>query len=178
MKELISLFFTFMRIGAFTFGGGYAMLPMIQREIVNKKKYATEQEVLDYYAIGQLTPGVIAVNVATFIGYKRKGVAGAISATAGMVLPSLVIITLIAAVITNFSEIYYVKCALAGIRVAVLALIVKTIIKMVKTGVVDCITCIIMVASFIIMMLGAPAVVVTVGAALAGILYKKAVRGK
>ena len=178
MKELITLFISFMKIGAFTFGGGYAMLPMIQREIVNKNGYATEEEVLDYYAIGQLTPGVIAVNVATFIGYKRKGALGAIFATAGVVFPSLVIITIIAAVIQNFADIYYVKCALAGIRVAVLALIVKTIIKMAKNGVKDYLTLGIMILAFALMMFGLPAVAVVVVAAAAGILYKKAVASK
>jgi chromate transporter len=178
MKELVSLFFTFMKIGAFTFGGGYAMLPMIQREVVNKKGYATEEEVLDYYAIGQLTPGVIAVNVATFIGYKRRGIAGAISATAGVIFPSLVIITIIAAVIQNFADIYYVKCALAGIRVAVLALIVKTIIKMAKNGVKGYLTASIMILAFALMMLGLPAVAVVIIAAITGVLSKKAVKSK
>lgn len=87
MKELISLFLTFARIGAFTFGGGYAMLPMLQREVVQSRKWATEDEVLDYFAIGQCTPGVIFVNTATFIGYKRKGIPGAIFATAGRCVP-------------------------------------------------------------------------------------------
>ena len=102
MKELWKLFFTFCRMGAFTFGGGYAMLPMIQKEIVEKNKWATEEEVLDYYAIGQCTPGIIAINTATFIGFKRKGIPGSIAATAGMVFPSLVIISTIAMFLQNF----------------------------------------------------------------------------
>ena len=96
MRELLELFFIFFRIGGFTFGGGYAMLPAIQMELVEKRKWATNEEIIDYYAISQCTPGIIAVNTATFIGYKRKGVIGGIVATLGMVAPSLTIITIIA----------------------------------------------------------------------------------
>lgn len=140
MKELLKLFLIFAKIGSFTFGGGYAMLPMIQREIVDKNGYATEQEVLDYYAIGQLTPGVIAVNVATFIGMKRKGLLGAAFATFGVVFPSIVIITVIALVLRNFMDITWVQYAFSGIRVAVIALIVKTVITVTKKGIVDTFT--------------------------------------
>ena len=105
MKELADLFLSFCRIGGFTFGGGYAMLPMIQKEIVEQRKWATEEEVMDYFAIGQCTPGVIAVNTATFIGYKRKGILGGIAATAGVVFPSIIIVTIIAAFLNNFAEI-------------------------------------------------------------------------
>ena len=104
MKELLSMFWVFARMGAVTFGGGYAMLPIIQREIVEKRKWATEEEVMDYYAIGQCTPGIIAVNTSTFIGYKRAGVLGGIFATLGFVAPSLVIITIIAACLQNFAD--------------------------------------------------------------------------
>lgn len=137
MKELWQLFIIFCRIGAFTFGGGYAMLPIIQREIVEKRNWATDQEMLDYYAIGQSTPGIIAVNTATFIGYKRKGVIGAIAATAGIVFPSVVIITLIAAYFTQFQDYQVVKHAFAGIRVAVVVLILNAVIKMLKNSVKD-----------------------------------------
>ena len=137
MKELFKLFLIFAKIGSFTFGGGYAMLPMIQREIVDKNGYATEDEVLDYYAIGQLTPGVIAVNVATFIGMKRKGLPGAAFATAGVVFPSVVIITVIALILRNFMDIAWVQYAFSGIRIAVIALIAKTIITVTKKGVVN-----------------------------------------
>ena len=104
MPILLDLFCTFFRIGAFTFGGGYAMLPMLQREIVEKKKWAAEEDLLDYFAVGQCTPGVIAVNTATFVGYKKEGVPGGIMATLGVVAPSLVIITVIAAVLSNFAH--------------------------------------------------------------------------
>lgn len=113
MKTLIDLFFTFCRIGGLTFGGGYAMLPMIQKEIVEEKKWATEEEVLDYYAVGQCTPGIIAVNTATFIGYKVQGIIGAIVATLGVVFPSLIIITIIAGLIKKLCKLcHYTTCFL------------------------------------------------------------------
>ncbi len=135
MKELIQLFLTFARIGGFTFGGGYAMLPMIQREIVQNKKWATEEEVMNYYAVGQCTPGVIAVNTATFIGYKCKGIVGAIFATLGVIFPSIVIITVIAAFIRNFLSYEAVGYALSGINVAVAVLVIDAVIKLWKKGV-------------------------------------------
>ena len=137
MKELFKLFLIFAKIGSFTFGGGYAMLPMIQREIVDKNGYATEDEVLDYYAIGQLTPGVIAVNVATFIGNKRKGIIGGIAGTIGLVTVPVIIITLIAALLTNFADIEVVKHAFAGIRVCVCVLILSAILRLWKKSVPD-----------------------------------------
>lgn len=177
MKELLSLFWVFAKIGSFTFGGGYAMLPMIKRELVENRQFATEDEVLDYYAIGQLTPGVIAVNVSTFIGYKRKGVWGAIFSTAGVVFPSVVIITLIAALISNFQDIPAVQSALSGIRLAVLAMIVKTVMSVTKKGVIDIFTLILMVTTLLVMLLGFPAVFITVLSILAGIVYKS-VKGR
>lgn len=111
------------------------MLPMIQREVVDKRGWATEEEILNYYAIGQCTPGVIAVNTATFIGNSRKGILGGFLATFGVVLPSLIIISLIAAVLTSFSEIEEVQHALAGIRVAVVVLVGFSLWKLLKSGV-------------------------------------------
>ena len=133
--EYLELIWSFFKIGIMTFGGGYAMLPMIQREVVDKKGWATEEEILNYYAIGQCTPGVIAVNTATFIGNKRKGVAGGFLATLGVILPSLIIISVIAAVLTNFAEISAVQHALAGIRVAVVVLVGYSVVKLAKSGV-------------------------------------------
>jgi chromate transporter len=130
--SLLKLFYTFASIGAITFGGGYAMLPFLEREVVEKNKWATETEILDYYSLAQCTPGIIAVNVSTFIGYKKRGVTGAIAATLGMVFPSLVIITLIAAILTNFRDNEYVNMAFSGIRVAVCALILNSILKLSK----------------------------------------------
>ncbi len=149
MKELWDLFIVFCRIGGLTFGGGYAMLPMIQKEIVENKKWATEDEVMDYYAVGQCTPGVIAVNTATFIGYKTKGIVGAIFATIGVVFPSFVIIIIIAAFLRNFADYPIVKHAFAGIRIAVVALIFSSIIKLWKSSVKNYIGIIIAVAAFI-----------------------------
>ena len=104
MQILWTLYRAFFMIGALTFGGGYAMLPMLEREIVAKHKWATQEEILDYFAIGQCTPGIIAVNTATFVGYKQKGIIGGIVATLGVVSPSIVIIMVIAAVLTNFMD--------------------------------------------------------------------------
>lgn len=148
MKELLSLFLTFARIGAFTFGGGYAMLPMLQREVVQSRKWATEDEVLDYFAIGQCTPGVIFVNTATFIGYKQKGILGAIFATAGGVFPSLIIIMIIAAVLTNFADLPIVQNAFGGIRVVVGVLIINAVSGMWKKSVVDKLGVILAILSF------------------------------
>ncbi len=136
-KKLLELFFTFAKVGVMTFGGGYAMLPILQREVVENKGWATEEELADYFAIGQCTPGVIAVNTATFIGRRKDGVAGGIAATLGVVFPSIVIIALLAGVITRFSELAWVKDAFAGIRVCVCVLIANAVWKLGKKSVID-----------------------------------------
>ena len=150
MNILIDLFLTFMRIGAFTFGGGYAMLTLIPREVVDNKKWATEQEVLDYYAVAQCTPGVIAVNTATFIGYKKAGTKGAILATIGVVLPSVIIIGIIATVLTAFMEYKIVGHILAGIRACVAVLIINAVFTMSKKALVDKVCVGIMIAAFLV----------------------------
>ncbi|MDD6073964.1 MAG: chromate transporter [Clostridium sp.] len=137
MKDLLEMFVIFARIGGFTFGGGYAMLPMLEKEIVNNKHWATEEELMDYYAIGQCTPGIIAINTATFIGYKVKGIPGAIFATLGVIAPSLVIITIIAAFISNFIELTFVKSAFVAIRACVCILILNAVVKLAKKALVD-----------------------------------------
>ena len=137
MKEMLDLFLTFAKVGVMTFGGGMAMLPILQREVVEAKHWATEEELVDYYAIGQCTPGIIAVNTATFIGQKKGGVLGGILATLGVVFPSLVIISVLAGLITNFSHLTWVQDALAGIQVRVCVLIVNAVIKLLKKSVVD-----------------------------------------
>ena len=137
MKELLELFLTFAKIGVMTFGGGMAMLPILQREVVDNKHWATEEELVDYYAIGQCTPGIIAVNTATFVGQKKKGIAGGIVATLGVVFPSLVIITILAGLITNFSHLAWVQNAFAGIQVCVCILILNAVVKLLKKSVVD-----------------------------------------
>ena len=137
MKILVELFVTFMKIGGFTFGGGYAMLPMIQKEVVNSKKWATQTEVLDYFAISQVTPGVIAVNTATFIGYRMAGILGGIAATLGVIFPSMLILAIIAAFLNNFASMPVVIHAFNGIRACVCVLILTAVYNMAKKSVVD-----------------------------------------
>lgn len=146
MKLLLKLFAVFAKVGVMTFGGGYAMLPILQREVVEKQKWATEEELMDYFAIGQCTPGIIAVNTATFIGQKNKGVFGGIFATLGVVFPSLVIISLLAGVIEAFSHIVWVQHAFGGIRICVCVLIVNAVIKLLKKAVIDKFSFVIFVA--------------------------------
>ena len=150
MKELWNLFITFCRIGGFTFGGGYAMLPMLQKEVVEKYHWATEDEVLDYFAIGQCTPGIIFVNTATYIGYKQKGIPGAIAATVGSIFPSLCIVMFIAAVLNNFAELPVVQHAFAGIRVVVSVLIINAVKGLWKKSIVDKLCVVIAAAAFLV----------------------------
>lgn len=178
MKDLFDLFWTFCKIGALTFGGGYAMLPLIQREVVENKKWSTEKEILDYYAVGQCTPGVIAVNTATFIGFKIKGIIGGIVATLGVVFPSLIIILIIASFLENFANLSIVQSAFAGIRVAVVALIITTVIKLLKSSVKDYLGIIIAILTFIVSaFLGLSPVYVVIAAGLAGFI-SKSLRGE
>ena len=135
MNSTAELYTSWFKIGMFTFGGGYAMLPMIQKEVIDNHHWATEEEIMDYYAVGQCTPGVIAVNTATFVGYKTAGIWGGIIATLGVVSPSLIIISLISALIRNFSSYPVVQHALNGIEVAVCVLMFTSIEKLVKSGV-------------------------------------------
>ncbi|MCI9288298.1 MAG: chromate transporter [Oscillospiraceae bacterium] len=137
MNILVSLFLTFARIGVCTFGGGYAMLPILQRELVEDKKWATETELADYYAVGQCTPGIIAVNTATFVGRSQAGIAGGVVATLGLVFPSLVIIMVIAAFLQNFMHLEFVIHAFNGVRAGVVALILSSVIKLFKNAVMD-----------------------------------------
>lgn len=170
--KLWDLFLTFARIGGLTFGGGYAMLPMLQKEVVETKKWATEEELLDYYAVGQCTPGVIAVNVATFIGQKTRGVIGGIVATFGVVAPSFVIILVLASLINHFAEYTVVAHALAGIRVAVAALIVSAIVKLWKKGVRDLVGIVIFAAVVLLsLVFDVSPIIIVVVAMLFGILY-------
>jgi chromate transporter len=171
VRVYLELIATFFKIGIMTFGGGYAMLPIIQREVVEKKQWATEEEILDYYAIGQCTPGIIAVNTATFIGNKQKGILGGFLATFGLVLPSLIIISIIAAVLTNFAEISAVQHALAGIRVAVVVLVGYSVKKLAKSGVRGAFGWCLFVLTFLVSALfGVSPVLVVALAAVAGIL--------
>ena len=173
LKELLSLFLTFAKVGVMTFGGGYAMLPILQREVVENKGWATDEELTDYFAIGQCTPGVIAVNTATFIGQKRRGIIGGIVATLGVVFPSLIIIAALAGVIDAFSHLAWVQHAFAGIRVCVCVLIFNAVLKLLKKSVVDKRTA----AIFLIVMAGSLFLHISPvwfvgGSAVAGILLK------
>ncbi len=150
MNILVDLFVTFAKVGVMTFGGGYAMLPILQREVVDNKGWATEEELTDYYAIGQCTPGIIAVNTATFIGQKCRGTIGGILATLGVVFPSLIIISLLAGVITAFSHLAWVRHAFGGIRICVCVLILNAVVKLYKKAVVDKAT----LAIFVVVALG------------------------
>lgn len=137
MNLYIQMFLVFAKVGVMTFGGGYAMLPILQRELVENRGWTTEEELTDYFAIGQCTPGVIAVNTATFIGQKLRGIPGGIVATLGVVFPSLVIISLLAGVIEAFSHIAWVQHAFGGIRICVCILILNAVVKLYKKSVVD-----------------------------------------
>lgn len=171
MGELFDLFKTFFRIGGLTFGGGYAMLPMLEKEVVENKKWAATEELLDYYAVGQTTPGVIAVNTATFIGYKVKGVIGALFSTAGVVFPSLVIIMIIATCLQNFAQYEVVQNAFSGIRVVVAVLILNAIIKLWKNSIVDKIGIVIFTLTFICgAILNISSIYIVISAAILGII--------
>lgn len=174
MKEYLDMFLTFFKLGAFTFGGGYAMLPMLEKEIVEKRNWATDEEIMDYYAIGQCTPGIIAVNVATFIGYKKRNVPGAIVCTIGVVAPSVVIISLIATLLTNFADIPVVQHALSGIRVAVCVLMTASLIKLYKGGVKDIGTFVVFgVALALSLFANISTVIMVIAAGLSGVLLSR-----
>ena len=166
------MFLAFARIGGFTFGGGYAMLPMLQKEVVERYGWASEQELMDYFAVGQCTPGVIAVNVATFIGYKRRGIIGAAVTTLGVIAPSIVIITIIAALISSFIGNEYVAHALAGIRAVVCVLILKAVLKFFKNGVKDALgVCIFIAALALSVFIDlSPIIIVVVSAGIGAVL--------
>ena len=178
-QELWELFWTFAKMGVMTFGGGMAMLPILQREVVDSKGWATEEELMDYFAIGQCTPGIIAVNTATFIGQKQRGTLGGILSTLGVVFPSLVIISLLAGVITVFSHLAWVQHAFGGIRVCVCILILNAVIKLLKKAVLDVPTAVI----FLAVTLGSyftplSPVIFVLLAAVAGIVLKNVGVGK
>ena len=147
----VQLFTAFFKIGLFTFGGGMSMLPMLQRELVESKQWLTEEEILNYFAIGQCTPGIIAVNVATFCGYKRAGLSGAIVSTVGIVCPSWIVITLIAGSISRFSDIVWIQRAMKGVYVAVAALLARAVFTFGKKIITDFVTAGIAAGAFLAM---------------------------
>lgn len=180
MKELLEMYLAFFRIGAVTFGGGYAMLPILQREIVENKGWATDDELMDYYAIGQCTPGVIAVNTATFIGRKYRGILGGIVTTLGVVSPSIIIISLIAGLINNFASVQWVQNALGGIRVCVCVFIFNAVLKLWKSAVKDKATTVL----YALILLGtlfydlSPITAVVIAGVAGNLLVKWGVQGK
>jgi chromate transporter len=173
MAELWKLFVSFVRIGTVTFGGGYAMMPILQREVVESRGWATEAEILDYYAMAQCLPGIIMINTSIFIGRKHRGVAGGVVAALGAVFPSLIVITLIASFLTAFSAVPAVNNAFAGIRVCVLVLVFDAVMKLWKKSVVD--ACCLVI--FLLVCLGSffteiSPIAFVVAAAAAGIFIK------
>ena len=189
MKELLELYWTFVQIGCVNFGGGYAMLPLLERELVNKRGWTTMDELRDYFSIGQCTPGVIALNVSTFIGQKRRGVAGAAVATVGFLTGPIIIILAIAAFLKNFAELDVVKHAFAGIRVCVCVLILQAVLRLWKSSVVDVFTLVLYAVIFALNAFSGflpfriPAAVLVILAGIAGLaasLYKnkKSAAGK
>ena len=177
LKSLWDLFSVFFKIGLCTFGGGIAMLPLLERELSEKRGWTTSNELLDYFALGQATPGIIAVNVATFVGYKRAGIAGGVIATLGMVFPSVVIITVIAKFISNFSEIVWVQKALRGINVAVAAILTMAVYNFSKKAVKSVFGFILLLIAFaLIFFFNVNTVWVIFGSALLGVVLA-ALRG-
>ena len=173
-RKLGELFISFFRIGALTFGGGLAMLPMLQREVVTERHWCTDEELLDMYAIGQCTPGIIAVNTATYVGYKQAGFLGGVSGTLGVISPSIVIICLVASILQNFIHLPVVLHALAGIRIVVCALMLNTVVTMAKKGIVDRLGALLFVAAFLLACFTpVPTAVIVILAGIAGVVIKK-----
>ena len=174
MKELWQLYWSFLRIGGLTFGGGLAMLPMLKYELVEKRKWISEEELLDCYAIGQCTPGIIAINTATFVGYKKKKIMGGIFSTFGMVTPSLVIITIIASFLKAYMENEWVRHAFNGVRGAVCALMLNTVYTLAKKSLKSAFCWIICLAAFAAAMFSpVPTIIIVIIAAIVGIISSK-----
>lgn len=174
MKELLALYAAFFRIGGLTFGGGLTMLPMLKYELVEKNNWVTEEELLDYYAVGQCTPGIIAVNVATFVGFKRKGIMGGIFSTLGMVSPSLIIVSILALFLEQFMSNQIVAHAVGGIKIIVCALMLNTVVTMAKKTISNKITAIACIIAFLLeMFTPVPTVLIVVIAGIVGIVLLK-----
>ena len=176
---LWTLFQTFAKVGVMTFGGGYAMLPILEREVVTNHSWATSEEMLDYYAIGQCTPGIIAVNVATFTGYKERGFFGAVAAILGILFPSVVIITSLASVLQLFQDNVYVQKAFGGIRIAVCALIASSVINLARKTLKSIVAAIITIAVFCLeLFLNASPVIIVASTRAFGLIMYFATRNK
>lgn len=175
MKELLELYAAFFRIGGLTFGGGLTMLPMLKYELVEKKHWVEEDDLLDYYAIGQCTPGIIAVNVSTFVGYKKKGIPGAVFSTLGMISPSLIIVSILAMFLSQFMSNQTIAHAIAGIKIVVCALMLNTVLTMAKKTIQNRIAACVCVIAFLLAMFSPiPTVLLVVAAGIFGIITYKA----
>ena len=171
LPTLLELYTAFFRTGIFTFGGGLAMMPMLQKELIEKKHWLTEEDLIDYYAIGQSTPGIIAVNVATFVGFRQAGVLGAIVATLGIISPSIIIITILAGTINSISEYPRVQAALKGINIAVAALLTSVIINFAKKTIKNVWNVLFMLVAFsLIFFLKVPSFIIILAAIAIGCL--------
>ena len=175
MNNLLDLYLTYLKLGFVTFGGGYAMLPILERELAEKRHWTTMDELRDYFSIGQCTPGIIALNVSTFIGQKRGGVAGAIAAGLGFMTGPISIILVIAAFLTNFADLAIVQHAFAGIRVCVCILIVQAVLRLWKKSIVDAFTLLLYLVIFLLngfsglLPFRIPAAVLVILAGIAGV---------
>ncbi len=174
MKDLCKLYATFFRIGGLTFGGGLTMLPMLKYELSEKNEWVTEEELLDYYAVGQCTPGIIAVNVSTFVGYKKKGIIGAIFSTLGMISPSLIIVSILALFLEQFMNNQTVAHAVGGIKVVVCALMLNTVITMAKKNLVNAVCYVVAILAFLLAVFTPiPTVLLVIAAGIFGIILYK-----
>lgn len=172
-REYLELFWVFFRIGAVTFGGGLAMLPILERDLIKKRGWLTAEQLVDYFAIGQSTPGIVAVNVATFVGYNRKKISGSIVATLGIVTPSIIIITLLAMFLNNFADIVWVQKALRGINVVVAVLLISAVVSIGKKTIIDWITALIALAAFFAMVaFNVSGVLIVLVSAILGVAIK------
>lgn len=172
IKEYLLLFFLFSKIGLMTFGGGIAGLPILKSELVDKKHWIDEDELADFFAIGQCTPGIIAVNTATFIGYKRKGALGGFVATFGLIFPSFVLVSIVASVLSSFMHLQIISYAFAGIRVFVCALVLNVIINMFKNSVRNIFSFVVFAVTFILnAFFSVSPVILVLSCAVAGVTY-------
>ena len=179
LKKLWQVFLTFLKIGAFTFGGGYAMIPLIQREAVEKQKWVTDDDILDIIAIAESTPGPIAINSATFVGYRACGILGSVCATLGVVLPSLIVILAISFALQQFQDVQQIQWALKGISAGVVALLIKSLWTMYKKSPKGWAAYVVMAGAFIMTAIfHVSAIFVIIGCAVFGLITSKLMKKK
>ena len=184
MKNLLQLYLIFLKIGSVTFGGGLAMYPILSYEFIEKRGWITEAELTDYYAVGQCTPGIIAVNVSTFVGNKWGGLPGGIVATLGFVTAPLLLLIAIAASLRSFAQVPAIRSAFAGIRVCVCVLIVNAVLRLWKNSVVDRTTLLLFAAAFAVsagspyMPFSVSPALIVLASLLFGIAWRRRMGGK